>query len=52
LRVDGWGGDGWGGRGLAGSEAVVGAVGAVILLAYYLTRKRVDATPEVVPIEA
>ncbi len=44
LLVDGWGGDKWGGRGLAGSEAVVGAAGAVILLAYFLTRKR-DAAP-------
>ena len=40
LLVDGWGGDKWGGRGLAGSEAVVGAVGAVILLAYFLTHQR------------
>ncbi|HEY4381966.1 MAG TPA: hypothetical protein VGN01_16580 [Acidobacteriaceae bacterium] len=39
LLLDGWGGDRWGGRGLAGSEAVVGAVGAVILLAYFLTHK-------------
>jgi PAT family beta-lactamase induction signal transducer AmpG len=38
LLLDGWGGDKWGGRGLAGVEAVVGAVGAVILLAYFLTR--------------
>jgi PAT family beta-lactamase induction signal transducer AmpG len=46
LRVDGWGGDKWGGRGLAGSEAVVGAVGAVILLAYFLTHKRGGAAVE------
>lgn len=40
LLIDGWGGDRWGGRGLAGSEAVVGAVGAAILLTYFLTQKR------------
>jgi len=45
LLIDGWGGDRWGGRGLAGSEAVVGAVGAVILLAYFVTRKKVEAAP-------
>jgi PAT family beta-lactamase induction signal transducer AmpG len=39
LRLDGWGGDKWGARGLAGTEAVVGALGAVILLAYFLSRK-------------
>ena len=39
IGLDGWGGDKWGGRGLAGTEAVVGAVGAVILLAYFLTHK-------------
>jgi PAT family beta-lactamase induction signal transducer AmpG len=50
LLVDGWGGDRWGGRGLAGSEAVVGAVGAVILLAYFLTRKREQATPAGIPV--
>lgn len=42
LLVDGFGGDKWGGRGLAGSEAVVGAVGAVILLAYFLTHKHTE----------
>jgi PAT family beta-lactamase induction signal transducer AmpG len=40
LLVDGWGGDRWGGRGLAGVEAVVGGIGAVILLAYFLGRGR------------
>jgi PAT family beta-lactamase induction signal transducer AmpG len=45
LLIDGWGGDRWGGRGLAGSEAVVGAVGAVILLVYFVTRKKVEAAP-------
>jgi MFS transporter, PAT family, beta-lactamase induction signal transducer AmpG len=50
LLVDGWGGDRWGGRGLAGSEAVVGAVGAVILLAYFLTHKRADPGPVAGPV--
>jgi PAT family beta-lactamase induction signal transducer AmpG len=35
--VDGWGGDKWGGRGLAGAEGVVGGLGALVLLAYFLT---------------
>ncbi len=39
IGLDGLGGEKWGGRGLAGTEAVVGAVGAVVLLAYFLTRK-------------
>ncbi len=40
--VDGWGGDRWGGRGLAGAEGVVGGLGALLLLTYFLTvgRKR------------
>lgn len=42
LLLDGWGGDKWGGRGLAGTEGVVGAIGAVILLAYFLTHKKGD----------
>jgi PAT family beta-lactamase induction signal transducer AmpG len=40
LIVDGIGGERWGGRGLAGAEAVVGAIGATILLAYFLTLGR------------
>jgi PAT family beta-lactamase induction signal transducer AmpG len=40
VILDGWGGDKWGGRGLAGTECVVGAVGAIILLVYFLTRGR------------
>jgi len=36
YRVDGWGGDHWGGRGVAGAECVVGAIGAIILLTYFL----------------
>jgi PAT family beta-lactamase induction signal transducer AmpG len=39
IALDGWGGEKWGARGLAGTEAVVGAVGALTLLAYFLIRK-------------
>ena len=52
LALDGWGGDRWGARGLSGTEAVGGALGASILLAYFLSRRRVDATPEVLHLEA
>jgi PAT family beta-lactamase induction signal transducer AmpG len=52
LQLDGWGGDKWGGRGLAGSEAVVGAVGAVILLAYILAHHRTRPAPGAAAIEA
>jgi MFS transporter, PAT family, beta-lactamase induction signal transducer AmpG len=38
--VDGHGGKLWGARGLAGTDAVVGTIGAAILLTYFLTRKR------------
>lgn len=38
LQVDGWGGDHWGGAGVAGAEAVVGAIGAVSLLVFFLIR--------------
>jgi len=40
LIVDGIGGERWGGRGLAGAECLVGAVGASILLTYFLTLGR------------
>jgi PAT family beta-lactamase induction signal transducer AmpG len=40
LAMDGWGGNRWGARGLSGTEAVMGAVGAGMLLAYFLSRKR------------
>jgi PAT family beta-lactamase induction signal transducer AmpG len=50
LLVDGWGGDKWGGRGLAGAEAVVGAVGAVVLLAYFLTRTQSDRCSDAVAV--
>jgi PAT family beta-lactamase induction signal transducer AmpG len=39
IALDGWGGEKWGPRALAGTEAVVGAAGAVILLVYFLLRK-------------
>ena len=42
TMLDGWGGSKWGARGLPGTEAVAGAVAATILLAYFLTRKRVS----------
>jgi hypothetical protein len=44
IALDGWGGDRWGPRGLAGTETVVGGVGAAILLAYFLMRKK-DVAP-------
>ncbi|MGD0446007.1 MAG: MFS transporter [Edaphobacter sp.] len=40
TAVDGHGGKLWGARGLAGTDAVVGTIGAAILLTYFLTRKR------------
>jgi MFS transporter, PAT family, beta-lactamase induction signal transducer AmpG len=39
LQVDGWGGDHGGARGLAAAETVIGAIGAGVLLAYFLIRK-------------
>ncbi|HXC94656.1 MAG TPA: MFS transporter [Edaphobacter sp.] len=38
--VDGRGGKLWGARGLAGTDAVVGGIGAAILLTYFLINKR------------
>ena len=38
IQVDGWGGDRWGGRGVALAESVAGAVGALVLLAWFLSR--------------
>jgi MFS transporter, PAT family, beta-lactamase induction signal transducer AmpG len=43
LQVDGWGGERWGGRGLAGAEAVVGGLGALVLLSWFLFRGPVRA---------
>lgn len=42
TALDGRGGKLWGARGLAATDAVVGAIGATILLAYFLTRKRTE----------
>jgi len=47
LALDGWGGDKWGPRGLSGTEAVVGTLGAVILLTYFLLSKEGPRTPAV-----
>jgi PAT family beta-lactamase induction signal transducer AmpG len=43
AALDGRGGKLWGARGLAGTDAVVGAIGAAILLTYFLTRKHTKA---------
>ena len=43
TALDGRGGKLWGARGLAATDAVIGAIGAVILLAYFLTRKPTEA---------
>jgi PAT family beta-lactamase induction signal transducer AmpG len=43
IALDGRGGKLWGARGVAGTDAVVGAIGAAILLTYFLTRKRIEA---------
>ena len=40
IVVDGWGAGRWGARGLAGSECVVGGLGAALLLSYFLLRRR------------
>jgi PAT family beta-lactamase induction signal transducer AmpG len=52
LLLDGWGGDKWGGRGLAGVEAVVGAVGALILLVYFLTEKARNVPADEAAVQA
>ena len=43
TALDGRGGKLWGPRGLAATDAVIGAIGAAILLTYFLTRKRAVA---------
>jgi len=43
TALDGRGGKLLGARGVAGTDAVVGAIGAAILLAYFLTRKPPEA---------
>jgi MFS transporter, PAT family, beta-lactamase induction signal transducer AmpG len=52
LQVDGWGGNHGGARGIAAAETVVGAVGAVVLLAYFLICKpsRTRLTGAVPPV--
>lgn len=40
LALDGWGGNRWGVRGLPATEAVMGSVGAALLLGYFLTYGR------------
>lgn len=45
IRLDGWGGDKWGPRGLSGTEAVISAVGAAILLVYFLARRPAARIP-------
>ncbi len=43
TAMDGWGDKTWGAKGLAGTEAVMGAVGVTILLAWFLTHGRAKA---------
>jgi MFS family permease len=43
TALDGRGGQLWGARGLAGTDAVIGVIGAAILLTYFLTRTRTEA---------
>jgi PAT family beta-lactamase induction signal transducer AmpG len=40
IVLDGWGADRFGARGLAGTEAVVGGVGGLVLLVYFLSQRR------------
>jgi PAT family beta-lactamase induction signal transducer AmpG len=44
TAMDGWGDKSWGARGLAGTEAVMGAVASVVLLAYFLSKRRRNTT--------
>ncbi len=50
TAVDGHGGKLWGARGLAGTDAVVGTIGAAILLAYFLSRRRAEAPATTAPL--
>lgn len=43
TAIAGWGDKTWGVRGLVGTDAVMGAVGAGVMLAYFLTRGRKTA---------
>ena len=45
ILIDGKGYARWGARGLPATEAVLGAIGATVLLAYFLTRKRPTVQP-------
>ena len=45
ILIDGKGYARWGARGLPATEAVLGAIGATILLAYFLTRKPPRSNP-------
>jgi MFS transporter, PAT family, beta-lactamase induction signal transducer AmpG len=40
IKLDGWGGGRWGPRGISATEAVAGAVAAVVMLGYFLTHGR------------
>jgi MFS transporter, PAT family, beta-lactamase induction signal transducer AmpG len=42
TALDGRGGKLWGARGLAATDAVVGFIGAAILLTYFVTRKKIE----------
>jgi len=44
TALDGRGGKLWGPRGLAATDAVVGAIGAAILLTYFFTRRSTEVT--------
>jgi len=43
TALAGWGDKTWGVRGLVGTDAVLGVVAAVVLLAWFLTKGRVKA---------
>jgi MFS family permease len=42
TALDGRGGHLWGSRGVAGTEAVLGALGATVLLTYFITHRRAE----------
>jgi MFS transporter, PAT family, beta-lactamase induction signal transducer AmpG len=45
AALDGRGGKLWGARGVAGTDAVIGAIGALILLSYFVARRRNEEPP-------
>jgi hypothetical protein len=51
TRLDGWGGDMWGARGLSAVDCVVSAIGASLLLVYFLTWGRKPKSPIDTPID-